>query len=128
MEKEKKTVLLVDDDAYIHRGFDAENPFTDKINVLHFYSSKDALNYLRTNKVHLVISCLRFPAPDDIDGIHLLRECKELYPKLPYIVHSAYEKRDDFVTWASDAYIVKSSDYSELFKAVEKLLGLTICI
>jgi DNA-binding NarL/FixJ family response regulator len=128
MEKEKKTVLLVDDDVYVHGTFDAENPFEDKINVLHFYSSKDALNYLRTNKVHLIISCIRFPAPGDIDGIHFLRECKELYPRLPFIMHTAYPRRDDFSVWASDAYIVKSSDYSELFKAVEKLLGLTICI
>jgi hypothetical protein len=33
--------------------------------------------------------------------------------------------RDDFAVWAADAYIVKSSDLSELFKTIEKLLGLS---
>lgn len=121
-DAEKKTILLVDDDIHVHRLIDKEFPFRDKMDLVYFYSPKDAFNYLLTNKVHLIISCLLFP---DITGIHFLRACKELCPKLPFIIHSGMDYRDDFAVWAADAYIIKSSDLSELFKTIEKLLGLS---
>jgi DNA-binding NtrC family response regulator len=125
MENDQKTVLLVDAVRSIHKLFDEENPFGDKINTIHFYSAKEALNYLRSNNVHLVISCISFVAfgKGNIYGLHLLRECKELNPKLPFIIHSAMDYRDDFYLSPWDAYIVKSPDLTELFKAVERLLG-----
>jgi hypothetical protein len=36
---------------------------------------------------------------------------------------TAYDYRDDFAVWASEAYIVKSSDLSELKKTIEKLIS-----
>lgn len=120
-DAEKKTILLVDDDIHIHRLIDKEFLFRDKMDLVHFYSPKDAFNYLLTSKVHLIISCIRFP-DSDIDGIHFLRACKTLCPKLPVIIHTSYDYSDDFHAWAAEAYIVKSSDLSELFKTMGNLL------
>ncbi|MGE5299564.1 MAG: response regulator, partial [Acidobacteriota bacterium] len=57
----------------------------------------------------------------DIDGIKLLRQMKEKRPRLPVIMSTAYDYRDDFAVWASEAYIVKSADLSELKSTIKKL-------
>ncbi len=57
----------------------------------------------------------------DIDGISLLRKMKEINPKTPVIMSTAYDYKDDFAVWASDAYIVKSSDLDELKKTIRNL-------
>jgi hypothetical protein len=36
---------------------------------------------------------------------------------------AAYDYRDDFSVWASEAYIVKSSDLTELKATIKKLTG-----
>jgi hypothetical protein len=47
---------------------------------------------------------------------------KEKRPDIPIIMSTAYDYRDDFAVWASEAYIVKSSDLSELKKTIKKLI------
>ena len=59
----------------------------------------------------------------DIDGISVLRKMKELRPRLPIIMSTAYDYRDDFAVWASEAYLVKSSDLSEMKTMIKKLLS-----
>ena len=36
---------------------------------------------------------------------------------------TAYDYRDDFAVWASEAYIVKSADLDELKKTIRTLLS-----
>jgi DNA-binding response OmpR family regulator len=48
---------------------------------------------------------------------------KEKNPKVPVIMSTAYDYRDDFAVWASEAYIVKSSDLEELKSMIKKLLN-----
>jgi hypothetical protein len=36
---------------------------------------------------------------------------------------TAYDYRDDFAVWASEAYLVKSADLDELKSKVKELLG-----
>jgi DNA-binding response OmpR family regulator len=48
------------------------------------------------------------------EGIDLLRKMKEMRPKIPIIMLTAYDYRDEFAIWCADAYIVKSSDLTEL--------------
>ena len=59
----------------------------------------------------------------DVDGIKLLRQMKEKKPRLPIIMSTAYDYRDDFAVWASEAYIVKSADLDELKKTIRTLLS-----
>ena len=51
-----------------------------------------------------------------------MRKMKEQRPDIPIIMSTAYDYRDDFAVWASEAYIVKSSDLGELKKTIKKLL------
>ncbi len=56
------------------------------------------------------------------EGIDLLRQMKKIDPRVPIIMLTAYDYRNDFSVWCADAYIVKSSDLSELKGAIKKLL------
>lgn len=59
-----------------------------------------------------------------MDGIETLRKMKEMNSKLPVVISSAYEEyKNDFGSWASDAYIVKSADTTALRDTIKKILG-----
>lgn len=59
-----------------------------------------------------------------MDGIEVLRRIREKNPSVPVLLLTAFgEFKQDFSTWASDAYIVKSADVTELRQTVRKLLG-----
>ena len=57
----------------------------------------------------------------DIDGIQVLRQLKEKNPNIPVIMLTAYDYRDDFSIWASDAYVVKSSDLEPLKETIRQV-------
>jgi len=54
------------------------------------------------------------------EGIDLLRKMKEMRPKIPIIMLTAYDYRDEFAIWCADAYIVKSSDLTELKSTIKR--------
>jgi DNA-binding response OmpR family regulator len=54
------------------------------------------------------------------EGIDLLRQMKEIRPKIPVIMLTAYDYRDDFKVWCADAYIVKCSDLTELKNTIRE--------
>lgn len=59
-----------------------------------------------------------------MDGIETLRRMKEMNSSLPVIISSAYEEfKNDFGSWCSDAYIVKSADTASLRDTIKKILG-----
>jgi two-component system, response regulator, stage 0 sporulation protein F len=59
----------------------------------------------------------------EMDGIEALRQIKERKPDLPVLLSTAYgEYKQDFATWASDDYLVKSSDLEDLKSAVKRHL------
>lgn len=57
----------------------------------------------------------------DMDGIQVLRQIKEKKPQIPVIMLTAYDYRDDFSVWVSDAYVVKSSDISNLKATIKQI-------
>lgn len=58
-----------------------------------------------------------------MDGMEVLGPIVRRYEDVPIIVHSSYEDfRKDFKSWAADAYLVKSGDFSELKSVVHRLL------
>jgi DNA-binding response OmpR family regulator len=112
-------LLIVDDDLNIQRLYKEELE-EEGYDVVIASSGKDALEMFDKENPDIVTLDILMP---DIDGISLLRKMKEQRPNIPIIMSTAYDYRDDFAVWASEAYIVKSSDLSELKKTIEKLIS-----
>ncbi len=137
----EKTVLYIDKEEGLGLliAEEFQDIFGDKIKIVFYESPTDAFEYLISNKVDLIIADLIFfwhiDSLKTIDamtsameaahqkGIDFLRACKMLYRELPFIIFTAVPNyKHNSGTWASDAYVVKSTDLSELIKIVEKLL------
>ena len=115
-----KKILLVDDEDSIHLIYREE--FEEEGYEVHSaLSGEEALEKLRIISPDLVILDINMPG---MNGIDVLRQMKESDPTLPVILCSAYpEFKQDFASWASDDYIVKSSNLDELKAAVKRHLS-----
>jgi DNA-binding NtrC family response regulator len=126
MSGEKKIIVCVErEHAAIKRCTGGlEDRFGDRISLIHFETSKEALKYLTSNRSDLVISSL---LQSQIDGIDLLNAAKEINPDLPFIIHTNLEYKDEFFAWGfkPDAYIVRRDDLRELLDAVGRLLDIS---
>jgi two-component system response regulator (stage 0 sporulation protein F) len=115
-----KKILVVDDEENICRLYKEE--FEDMgYTVTTVQDGTSALAALEAGSFDLVTLDMRMKG---LDGIETLRKMKERNADLPVIISSAYEEyKNDFGSWCSDAYIVKSSDIDSLRTAVKKILG-----
>jgi len=112
-------ILIVDDDQSILRLYQEELEEEGYV-IVTAASGQEGLEKFEREQPDLVTLDIHLP---DIDGIKLLRQMKEKRPRLPIIMSTAYDYRDDFSVWASEAYIVKSSDLTELKATIKKLMG-----
>ena len=77
-------------------------------------------NEMAREQFDIIITDINMP---DMNGIEVLRQMKEMNPTLPVILSTAYhEYKQDLGAWASDDYVVKSSDLTNLKKSVRRLL------
>lgn len=115
----KNRLLIVDDEEGIRllykeeleeEGYDTEIAS----------SGEEALEKLKDMKVDLVLLDIKMPG---MDGVEVLRRVKEKWKTLPVILCTAYPHyKQEFGTWASDAYVVKSSDLKELKAKIKDIL------
>lgn len=112
-------ILVVEDDAHILKLY-KEGLEEEGYKVAGASTGKEALAIFEKEDFDLVTLDIVMP---DIDGISILRRMKELKPRVPIIMSTAYDYRDDFAVWASDAYLVKSADLSELKSTIKRLLS-----
>jgi len=69
----------------------------------------------------LVVLDLAMP---ERDGLSALQELLEIHPSLPVVINTAYPAyADDFVAWAADGWVEKSSDLTPLLTEIERALG-----
>ena len=115
-----KRILVVDDeenilalyrDELVEEGYEVE-------------LAGDGLEALRKFDVFrpdLVTLDVKMPG---LDGLEVLRRMREKSASVRVVLLTAFgEFKQDFTTWASDAYIVKSHDTNELKTTVRRLLG-----
>jgi len=112
-------VLFVDDEegmldlyrtAFAREGFTVETAAA-------LAAARDRLD---RGGVDLVVLDIRMA---DGSGLALLREIKAREPHLPVVLSTAYARyQDEFTAWLADAYVVKSSDLTELKATVRRCL------
>lgn len=115
-----KKILLVDDDQGIQLLYQEE--FKDEgYSVVSAFNGDEALKIFGADQPDLVILDIQMPG---LNGIEVLRQMKMIDSSVPIVLSSAYhEYKQDLGAWASDEYVVKSSDLSELKNTVHRLLG-----
>jgi DNA-binding response OmpR family regulator len=116
-----KRILIVDDEENIRFLYKEE--LEDEGFVVELaQNGEEALEKLPLFKPDIITLDIKMPG---IGGIETLKRIREMERGLPIILCSAYgEYKQDFTTWASDAYVVKTADLTELKYTIRKFLGL----
>lgn len=118
-ENKSNKILIADDELSIRKLYQRELD-KDGYQVVVALDGTDALNKVRNEQPDLVILDIRMPG---MDGMETMSQILEEKNDLPVIINSAYSTyQDNFMSWAADAYCVKSSDMTELKKTVEEVL------
>ncbi|UCD71358.1 MAG: response regulator [Syntrophobacterales bacterium] len=114
-----KKILVVDDEENIRLLYKEEleeEGYTVDVAI----NGQEALDKMNTFKPDLITLDIKMPG---MDGVETLRRIREVQRNLPVILCSAYgEYKQDLTTWASDAYVIKTSDLNELKGTIRILL------
>ncbi|MCM8815319.1 MAG: response regulator [Candidatus Omnitrophica bacterium] len=116
-----KRILLIEDEAN-QRILYTETLEKEGYEVNPVSNGEDGLKLLEKKDVDLVIIDIRMPKMSGLETLsHILGQRKNL----PVIIYTSYPQyKQDFMSWAADAYIVKSSTgLDELISKVKELIG-----
>lgn len=114
-----KTILVVEDERNL-RSLYAQELEAEGFTVIAVPDARTAKTTFRESKIDLAILDIKLDGPS---GIDILRELAQDYRDVKVIINTAYPNyKSDFQTWSADAYLVKSSDLSELKNKVRELV------
>ncbi len=112
-------ILLIEDDVNQQILYEQEL-VQEKYQVVLASSAQEALDYLKKQTFDLIILDICMPGKD---GIEALSEIMELNNKIPVIINTAYGTyKENFLTWSAEAYVVKSSDLTELKTTIRNVI------
>ncbi|HBA53613.1 response regulator [Syntrophorhabdus aromaticivorans] len=113
-------LLVVDDEENIRFLFKEELE-EEGYEVDLASSGLEALSKIKDSPYDLVVLDIKMPG---MSGIQTLSEIKNINKALPVVLCSAYgEFKQDFSSWVSDGYVVKSADTGELKQTIRSILG-----
>ncbi len=116
-----KRILIVDDEESIRLLYKEELE-EEGFAVDLAENGNEALEKFPAFKPDLVTLDVKMPV---MDGIEALKRLREMDRQVPIILCTAYgDYKQDLTTWASDAYIVKCADLTDLKSTIRRLLGL----
>jgi len=115
-----RTLLVVEDNE--HQRLLYEEELRDEgYRVLTAADGREALEVAQREHPDLVLLDINMPV---MDGLDTLGKLLEVDHHIPVIIHTAYPGyQDSFTSWSADAYVVKSSDLTELKQTVLQLLS-----
>lgn len=114
-------ILVVDDEESIRLLYKEELE-EDGFVVEVAKDGLEALKQVPLFRPDLITLDIKMPG---LNGIETLKRIREMERQVLIVMCSAYgEYKQDLTTWASDAYVVKCADLTELKNTIRKLLRL----
>ena len=114
-----RKILVVDDEPNLCRLY-KQALAEEGYEVRTASNARQALEDVETFAPDLVVMDIRMPGMDGIEAMGRILNRKQ---DMPVVLNSAYcSYRDNFNTWPASAYVVKSSDLSELKTTIRNLL------
>lgn len=115
----KKKILIVEDEEGLRLLYEEELK-SEGYEVITAKNGKEAIEKLEKGKPDLIILDIVMPV---MNGMEALGRILGKDKKIPIIINSSYPSyKENFMSWAADAYITKSIDLSELKDKVKELL------
>ncbi len=114
-----KKILCVDDDPSLLRLYQDELS-EEGYKVILAKDGKEALSKLAKENPQVVILDIRMPV---MDGIGTLTAMLGKDRQIPVILNTAFPQyRENFMTWGAEAFVIKSSDLTELKQKIREVL------
>ena len=112
-------ILVVEDEEGL-RLFYEEELKSDGYEVITARNGKEAIRQVEEGSPDLIILDIVMPVMDGMEALsRILRKDR----KIPIILNSSYTGyREDFMSWAADAYVTKSTDLTGLKNKIQELL------
>jgi two-component system response regulator (stage 0 sporulation protein F) len=115
----KKKILVVEDEEGLRLYYQVELE-AEGYEVLTARNGKEAIQQLEEERPDLIILDIVMPV---MNGMEALGRILGKERKIPIILNSSYPGyREDFMSWAADAYVTKSTDLQILKNKVKELL------
>jgi len=112
---EKSTIVIVDDEDMVLTSLNSFLSLETNYAVKTFTSTADALEFIKGEEVHLVVSDYLMP---EMDGISFLAKVRELRPEVPRIILTGYADKENAIKAINDVglfqYIEKPWDNDDL--------------
>ncbi len=114
-------ILLVEDEEHLQLLYRQELE-TEGHEVLCTGDGQTAIEMARTHCPDLVIMDINLP--EKMDGLESMSKILGENKDIPVIINTGYsEYQDKFMSWAAEAYVLKSADLGPLKDAVEETLS-----
>jgi CheY-like chemotaxis protein len=113
------TILIVEDNKNQRLLYEQELG-REGYEVITATDGKEALEKVEERQTDLIIMDILMPK---MEGLEAMGKILSKHKGIPVIIHTAYSNyKSTFMSWAADAYIIKSSDLSELKDKIKELL------
>lgn len=112
-------ILIVDDEPNLRTLYrrDLED---DGYEVVEAGTAEEGIKAFEARRPDLVVLDVRMPG---MNGLEAMARILDKDRRIPIILNTAYDSyRDDFTSWAADAYVTKGPDTADLMKTIKKLL------
>lgn len=114
-----KKILVVEDEEGLRLLYEEELK-AEGYEVITAQNGREAIRQLEEGKPDLIILDIVMPV---MDGMETLGRIVGKERKIPIILNTSYSGyRQDFMSWAADAYVTKSSDLTDLKSKIRELL------
>ncbi len=113
------TILIVEDEQNLRLLYRRELE-EEGYRVIEAASAEDGIRAFEEHRPDLVVMDIRMPG---MNGLEAMARVLDKDRRVPIVLNTAYDSyRDDFTSWAADAYVTKSSDTGELKRTIRRIL------